>query len=758
MKNLFPVIILLFHISLFSQDGRGSISGKVIDKTTLDGIPGANVLIPGTNYGAATDVDGQFKIAGIPVGNYQIRISSIGYETVTKTDVNVHTGRPVEVVVELKEAVIELDGVTVNANYFDTDPTEINSVASFSYEELRRAPGGLEDVVRAISVLPGVAQVSAGRNDLVVRGGAPTENLFLLDGFTIPNINHFGTQGATGGPLSYINLDFVQNTTFSSGGFSAKYGDKLSSVLAIDLREGREDRIGGKATISASQFGLNLEGPINKNGNFLFSIRRSYLDFIFNAAGFNFVPEYWDILAKGTYDIDKRNQISLLFISAIDNVKFNNNDDEDIYDNSRILANDQVQYLAGLSYRHIFDNGFYKISISRNFVDYDAIQRDTLLNPVFQNLSSEIENELKADLVFKLSSSSEINIGLSAKLIDFDVDLKFPFFRTSFGETLSLNNLVDKESYEKYSGYFQYSDVLFKRLRYNLGGRLDYFSGIDESFYFSPRFSASYMLSDITSLNFSSGMYRQFPSYLWLSSYNSNKNLEAVQVNQFILGVEHYLREDVRIKLEGYYKDYSNYPSSELRPYLVLASTGVGYAGPNDNYAAFGLESLVSEGEGKVKGFELSVQKKASDVPHYALLSITYSKADFVSLDGIERPGAYDQRWIVNLSGGYIFDHKWETSLKFRLATGNPFTPFNSDGSQNVASYNTRRFKTLHSLDVRVDRRWNFDGWNLIAYIDIQNIYNNKNSNNISFNYREGKVNEGSNLGIFPTIGISAEF
>ncbi|MBU1099088.1 MAG: TonB-dependent receptor [Bacteroidetes bacterium] len=758
MKFVQSLVFILLCSSLFAQQNMGTISGKVVDKFTQEAIPGANIIVIDNDRGAATDAEGNFTIDKLPAKNYQIRISSVGYESVIKTDIYVSTGRPVQLFIELNEAVIELDGVTVSADYFEMNPTEMNSLASFSYEELRRAPGGLEDVVRALSILPGVARVSAGRNDLVVRGGAPTENLFLVDGFVIPNINHFGTQGATGGPLSYINLDYVNNTTFSTGGFSALYGDKLSSVLAIDLREGRSDRIGGKATISASQFGLNLEGPLSGKGNFLFSARRSYLDFIFNAAGFNFVPEYWDVLGKAVYEIDNQNKLSFLFVSAFDNVKFNNNNEEDLYDNSRILANDQIQYLLGLSYRHLFENGFYKVSLSRNFVDYDASQRDTLLNPVFLNLSSEIENELKADIVLKLSSSSELNVGAAAKLIEFDANLKFPFFKTSFGETLSINSLVASETYQKYGGYLQFSDVIFQRLRYSLGARADYFSGIEKKFYLSPRLSASYMLSEITSLNMSGGIYYQFPSYLWLSTFDSNKKLEAVNVNQIVVGIEHYLRDDIRVKLEGYYKDYRNYPTSQLRNYLVLANTGVGFAGADDNYSAFGLEPLTNDGTGNVKGFELSLQKKAAKVPHYALFSLTYSEAKFTAIDGIERAGAYDQTWILNLTGGYIFNQKWETSLKFRLATGNPYTPYNNDGSQSVSNYNSTRFDPLHSLDIRVDRKWNFEDWNLIAYIDIQNIYNNKNSNSIKYNYRENKIESGSSLGIFPTIGISAEF
>ena len=450
------ILLLTFILTIqnFGQENRGSITGKVIDRITKEPIVGANVIVIGTSLGAAADVDGEFIIKNLAVGNYQLKISSIGYKQIIKTDIIVSTARSPFIDIELMEDVFELGGITVSSDYFDMNPTEMNSLTGFSYEEIRRAPGGLEDVVRALSILPGVAQVSAGRNDLVVRGGAPSENLFIVDGFTVPNINHFGTQGATGGPLSYINLDYVSNTTFSTGGFSSMYGDKLSSVLSINLREGRNDRIGGKATIAASQFGLNLEGPLSRNGNFLLSVRRSYLDFIFTAAGFNFIPEYWDLLMKGSYEFDENNKLSALFIGAIDNVKFNNDNDEDKYDNSRILGNDQNQYLLGLSYQHLFDKGFYTIKLDRNYIDYNFLQRDSLLNPIFTNESLEAENELKADLVLKLSSTSELNLGLSSKLINFSSNIYFPPFTTTFGEVLDINQLTVDENYMNMTSIF----------------------------------------------------------------------------------------------------------------------------------------------------------------------------------------------------------------------------------------------------------------------------------------------------------------
>ena len=758
-RLLFLVLLITIKMAeLQAQSPKGIISGTVADHLTKEPIIGASIAVTGTTFGTQTGRNGEFTINNLEPGNYSLKITYIGYNPSMKNDIIVNSARPAIVKAELFESAIELEGITATTGFYQKDPGETGSIASFSYEEIRRSPGGFEDVIRALSVLPGIGQANPGRNDLVVRGGAPSENLSIIDGFVVPNINHFGSQGATGGPLSFVNLDYVRETSFSTGGFPVIYGDKLSSVMKIDLQEGRKNNIGGKGTISATQFGFNIDGPVGKDAGFILSARRSYLDFIFDAAGFNFVPEYYDFLAKFNYQLDSKNFISYLFIGAFDNVKFNNKNAEDRYDNSRILGSAQNQYVTGISLRHLFDNGFLTVSLSRNFVDYDAVQKDSLLNPIFKNKSREAENEIKAELVFKPAAFSEVNVGASARFIKFNADIKFNSFRTSFGEILDITSLNTESDYSKYSFYTQFSDVLFGRLMISAGLRGDYFSGINDGFSLSPRGAITFMLTGETNISLSGGIYTQSPPYIWLAATDMNKDLKQMKVTQVILGLEHKLQDDLLLKVEGFYKSYSDYPASILRKYLVLSNTGAGFTGPDENYSSFGLEPLVSEGKGNVKGVEFSMQKKSSSTPFYGIFSLTYSKADFTGLDGIERAGSYDQRLILNLSGGYIFSSKWEASVRFRFATGTPYTPFNNDGTQTIAAYNSERFKPVHSLDIRVDRRWNFSGWNLIAYIDIQNIYNNKNSNSIRWNYREGKVNSQSSIGLLPSIGLSMEF
>jgi len=755
IRSLISLVSVVVALSV-AQEQTGRIIGKVTDGTTKEPIIGANVTVVGTTLGAPTDLEGRFDIRRVPLGVNAVRVSAIGYMATVVTDVVVGSVKPAEISVSLTENEIQIEGVEVTAGYFNKIPDTPLSTLVQSNEEIRRLPGGLEDVARAIAILPGVAQVDAGRNDLIVRGGAPSENLFVIDNIEVPNINHFGTQGASGGPLSYVNLDFIDNTTFSTGGFGVRYGDKLSSVLNINLRDGRKDQIGGKATISASQFGLNVEGPVNDNVNTIFSARRSYLDFIFKAAGFGFVPEYWDFLNRTSIRLGAKDQLNILAIAALDNVKYFNDTQEKRFDNSRVMGSDQNQIVGGISWEHLFEKGYSTVTFGQSYVDFDFRQNDSNLVRIFSNQSLEHESSLRADVFLHLTKSTELLSGVKGKIVRFSADIFLRPFQTRFGDVLSVDAAFKTNAF-KGSAYAQLSQVLGKS-RLTLGGRVDYFDLIDK-YAFSPRLSYTVALTPATNLNLSVGRYAQAPSYIWLAANQQNRTLEYVNATQFVAGIDHMVRTDTKVSVEAYLKQYSDYPASLVRPYLVLANTGAGFGGSEDGFSSFGFDPLVSRGSGRAHGIELLVQKKFSEVPCYGTVSVSCNRSEFKALDGIERPSSFDQRWILNVGGGYVFNEKWEISTKFRFATGRPYTPFDAFGYQNPAFYNAARVAANHSLDVRVDRRWNFGSWTLVTYADIQNIYNRKPSSIPRYNERLGRAEtEVSSIGILPSIGVSAEF
>lgn len=734
------------------EEESGTVSGKAVDRSTLHPLPGVTVTIQGTGYGAVCDSAGHFIITGVPAGSYNLKATSVGYKTLIKTDVVVSGISPVFVQFELKEQVNVLNDVTVVPEYFQGSSNEPLSFNRLNQEELRRTPGSFDDVIRTVSLLPGVAQSDQLRNDLIVRGGGPSENLFILDGFTMPSISHFASQSAATGPSSYVNLDFVSSASFSTGGFSSIYGDKSSSVLQINLREARQDRIGAKAMLSVSMFTLAAEGPLSDKTSFLFSARRSYLDILFRSSGFVFVPEFYDLTTKVKHKFDGRNTISFLLTGALDNVKLFNKEIDPRRENPRAMGSNQHQYMAGVSYRHLTEHGYYTLSLSRYMLKYVTVP-----NMIFENNSSEAENTLKADLALKLSGSDEISAGASAKIINFHAALFLKDFMTTYKYKLHLTRTDRSEEYYKAGAYINYNKRLPFGLSVTAGVRADYFEALKDEYSFAPRISVSYELNALTTLSLSSGIYYQTPSYIWLHTNSINRRLKSIRSDHYIAGISHKLREDVLLKAEGFYKVYSDYPASIPNPYLVMVNTGAGFSGMDDNFSAFGLEALNSAGRGYSRGLELMIQKKSSRIPHYGMLSVSYSKAEFAGNDGVMRPGSYDQRLFLNLTVGYIFNSKWQANIKFRYGTGKPYTPFSSDGVQQAAKYNSERFPANHQLDIRIDRRWLFKGWNLTTYLDIQNIYNRKNISFIRWDYKAREIADDPVLGIAPSFGITAE-
>lgn len=749
------ILNMLLLAGMLNAQTAGSIRGRVLDALTEEPIIGANVVIEDSNQGSATDLEGNYSIARVPVGTYRLRVDYIGYASRIISDVIVKTSRPAVVNIDLEATVLELEAAVVVAAYFTKSPDAPASTQVQSSEEIRRLPGGFEDVVRAISILPGVAQADGGRNDLIVRGGAPSENLYIIENIEVPNINHFGTQGASGGPQSFINLDFVDETSFSTGGFTAKYGDRLSSVLDISLREGLSDQLASKTTISASQFGFNLEGGLPNDGNFLFSARRSYLDFLFKAAGFGFVPEYWDFLGKATYDLNTTDQITFLGIAALNKVKWFNDTQEQINSNSQILGSDQQQVVAGVNYRHLMKSGLFTTSLSQVNVNYDFSQRDADLNQIFSNQSHDWQTSLKSDLTWRKNRNIRLSAGAKISRIDFYSDL---FLNQE--DVPGIGSLNVEQEYEKVgwkSGAYVHFSHRFLRFNYTVGLRADHFSLLNAVPVISPRMSLNYKLSGDLNISGSIGRYNQYPSTVWLVAEEGNQDLDPIQADQVVLGLEYLWRDDTKISLETYTKQYRKYPVSLTRPYLVMVNTGAGFGGSTEGFASFGVDPLSSDGTGWARGLELFVQKKMSELPYYGTISMSYNQSMFTALDGIERSGSFDQTWITNLGGGYVFNEKWEFSTKFRYATGRPYTPLDVNGMQITDNYNSLRLIPNHSLDVRLDRRWSNDGWGLITYIDIQNIYNRKASSVPRFDPNTGEISEGNSLGILPTIGISAE-
>lgn len=751
-------IFFLACLAVSAQTPAGTIEGQIVGAITGAPVPGATVRVEQTQLGAIADPQGKFVVRNVPPGVYTLRVNAIGYAPFLESNVAVGSGKPATVTIRLVEQDIELEGIEVEASYFQRNVETVTSTQLLSAEDIRRAPGVQEDVVRAVQLLPGVAVTSAGRNDLIVRGGAPFENLFIVDNIEVPNINHFGSQGSTGGPLSLINIDFVRETDFSTGGFGVQYGDKLSSLTNIVLRDGSAERFGGEVNLSATGFGVIGEGPLGENTTFLVSVRRSYLDFIFKAAGFGFIPEYWDVQAKVSHRIDNKNTLSFLAIGALDDVTFNNDDADKRFDNSRVAAPNQKQYFSGLTWKHLLDNGVITTTLGRTYTTFSTYQNDSLENRIFQNLSTEGENSLRTDVLLLPADGLDLNFGAVLKLastLDYDILLPGVLRRDNNGVERPLTVDTNFSAFRT-ALYAQASYTVLDGLRVTAGLHSDYYAYLADKFFLSPRFGARYGLTPVSALTASVGRYTQSPSFIWLTGDPGNSSLRPAVADQVVLGYEHLFAPDLKFQIEGYYKQYRDYFARIYRPQAVLSPSGFDDATRDIPY---GLEPLSNNAEGTSRGVEIFLQKKLSEIPLYGLMSISLNQTHFTSIDGVERPGSYDSRFILNILGGYRLGSDWEISSKFRFSTGLPTTPFTNTGAIDFTRYNAgERLPSVHTLDLRVDKRWSFTGLQLITYIDIQNIYSRKNISGIQWNARTQQAEYQESIGLLPSVGINIEF
>ena len=288
IKNIFFLFLSFFSLNTWAQ--TGIIKGKVVEAANNQSIPFANVVIEGTTVGVVTDIDGNFEFTDLEPGLYNVSASFLGFKTDTKQEIQVTNSKPATIDFALEEDAENLKEVVVKASPFKKPAESPVSLQTIGTAEIQRNPGGNRDISKVVRSLPGVTSVSSFRNDLLIRGGGPSENRFYLDDIEIPNINHFATQGSSGGPNGLINVDFIREVDFYSSAFPANRGNSMSSVFNFKQKNGRDDRIGFTATLGTSDLAATLEGPIGKKTTFLFSIRQSYLQLLFDVLDLPFLP------------------------------------------------------------------------------------------------------------------------------------------------------------------------------------------------------------------------------------------------------------------------------------------------------------------------------------------------------------------------------------------------------------------------------------------------------------------------------------
>lgn len=748
MKRGFLLTFFLFlSFSILSgQTNSGVIKGRVYNAKTNEGVPFATVQVFGTTTGAVTDFDGNFSFTGLKPGYVELRVSSVGYKTYISSALLVTNSNQVNTEIPLEESAIGLGEVVVKASPFVKKIETPVSVRVIGIDEIEKNPGGNRDISRVIQSFPGVASTPAFRNDVIVRGGGPNENRFYIDNVEIPYLNHFSTQGSSGGPVGIINVDFVQSVDFISGAFPASKGNALSSVLNFTFLDGNKDKMKVRATVGASDLGLTLDGPTGENSSLLLSVRRSYLQFLFGAIGLPFLPNYTDFQVKYKVRLNDKNELTVIGLGAKDDFVLNLEANETEYQRyilDYIPVQEQYSYTTGLVFKHFRKGGYDTWVLSRNYLNNSQYKYagniETSENKVLDYLSGEGEIKSRFERTIIGDDGFRVNFGAGAEYAHYRNSTYRLLFTPSGKEELSYDTNL---KLGKFNAFGQVSkSYIDERLRLSLGARTD-FSSYSSSLgnplrQISPRFSASWSFSEKFNFNFNVGRYFQLPPYTALgysdlagNLINRQNKLQYVQSDHLVAGFEFVPRENVQLTFEGFYKSYSKYPFS-VKDSVPLSSKSAGYG-------IFGDEELISVSDGRAFGFEVLGRLKEFRKTNM-VFSYTFVRSEFRGLDQSWVPSSWDNRHLFNLTSTTSLGRNWDLGFKWRYVGGAPYTPYDlnkssvkeawdvqGQGYLDYSAFNSARLKAFHQLDLRVDKQYFFKGWSLMLYVDVQNVYNHK--------------------------------
>lgn len=557
-----------------------------------------------------------------------------------------------------------------------------------------------------------------------------------MDGIEIPNINHFATQGASGGPVSIVNADLVREITFYTGAFPANRSGALSSVLDFRLRDGNPDKQTFKATLGASEVSLSGSGHFNDRTTYLFSVRQSYLQLLFKALGLPFLPNFIDGQFKIKTRLTEHDELTVLALTGIDKMKLNTDEkgEDAEYLLSYLPTIHQETFTVGAVYRHYAGKHTQSVTLSHNYLNNrnlkyrnnDDSSEDNLtlrLRSVEQKTTALFENRTRLGQ-WTLKEGAELtNSGYTN-----NTDSPFSLYKTSL-------NIIGW-------GAFFSSDYSTRDNRFTLsaGIRVDgnnYNRGMKQLWkQLSPRLSASYKLSEQWILNGSAGLYHQLPPYTALGYKNNdgsylNKALKYMRVMESSIGADWHLHDRIMISAEGFFKRYNRIPLS-LQDNIPLACKG-------NDYGVVGNEPLASTADGRAYGLETMFRWQVSG--RFNLVSsFTLYKSEYRNHSGDDYiPSAWDNRFILNMSGTYNLPKRWSIGGKVSYIGGAPYTPYDEDKSSLVQAwdakgqpyydyslYNTGRLPDFAQLDVRVDKSFYFRRCMVGLYLDLQNVTGSK--------------------------------
>lgn len=748
-RNLI-VIFLVNSLLLFLMPGTTfgqncSVKGKVINAVNNDPVPYASIQVKGRNNGTITDASGNFILSGLKPGNIKLLVSSLGYQTTESGTIFLSNEKQPYIDIPLQPLAQNLKEVTISSSILRQSAIAPISMQRLGIQQIMDNPGSGMDISRVLQSLPGIGSTPGYRNDIIVRGGGPTESKFYLDGIEIPILNHFSTQGASGGPVGILNSDFIQSVNYYASSFPADRPNALSGVFEFFEKEGNHDKTHLQVSLGSSNAALTLDGPLDKKTSYIFSVRQSYLQFIFSAFGLPFLPTFNDYQLKTKTQFNKKNELTIISIGSLDRMRLNtglkNPDPSQEYILSYLPINNQWSYTIGANYRHFIKNGSHELVLSRNMLHnqlYKYPDNNITLPRSLNYLSTQAANNLRY----------EFNLFKEGYSFNFSANTDFyRYTNNTTQEAYTSGNTVFNHYYTlltnlDYGFSAQASKKFFKeRLSVSLGFRLDgdnYNARMQNLFnQFSPRVAVSVSLSPALSLSASTGRYFELPAFTTMGFKNdlgvlvNQSEANYISANHYNLGIAYRPIQNVFFSLTSFYKWYQDYPI-DLTNGESLANEGSAYN------SVVGNVPVSFSGNGKAYGFEFVHRL---NLKTYTLIaSYTYVRSEFTDLQGNFVPSSWDSRDLITITGSKTFKKNWLFGFKWRFVGGLPYTPYDLTKSANIQAWdaiggpyynysllNSKRFGSFQQLDLRVDKKYYFKKWVLRVYFDVQNAYNFKN-------------------------------
>lgn len=692
----------------------GSITGTVVDRYSRQALFPADVTVEGTTLGGIVNRKGEFAIEGVPAGTYELKVAMMGYELTLEGNVVVGDGRTTAIDFELTPEVMDIGlDVLVEASHFQKDSERPTSFRTLTSQEMHYSPGALEDVFRVLQSMPGVSPADMTNSNLIVRGGDPNENRTLLENIEIPRALHFGRPGGTIGGISIVSPGLLERVDFHTGGFPARYGDKVSSVFEMKLRDGSSTEYNTSFNLNMGGFGLVADGPLPGGGTMLFSARRGVFDLLTSTMDIPALPSYWDVVGKVTYDLGSSNRLSLVGFYFPDDLTIAAAADDErhgMWPGLDMERSDHGRAL-GLNWRSLLGEDGYVLTTAAHVSNSWTTSRGTMNEPelVGDGIRQE-EFQLKSELNQKLSNLVSMRLGVFASQIHSEQSTWSAPDTMASGEVVpGFDVSYNPDPTYKAGSYLQTTVRPFSRISLTPGMRFDYYDLTGES-KLSPRIGLALSLTDRTTLNAAYGQYYQTAAPWQVALHPSNTSLLSSGSIHYVAGLEHLLSRDTQVSIEAYHKELSD---AFVHDYSSRITT--------------------NDGTGYARGVEFCVQRKMS---RGLVGSLAYTYSTSMRKDGEllqEYPSEYDRPHNLTLVASYMPSDQWRVGAKFMYATGSPYTPI--IGSEQVdgewhavrGEKHAARYPDYHMLDIRIDRTFKFANWNLKAYLDLWNVYARQN-------------------------------